>query len=403
MTWTPLRFAADLDPPKSRMPNLAANALVSFLPMQDVGTGSALAPSETRELEDVYDGYTYMQDGDVAIATISPSFQNGKGGVVQGAVNGVCFATTELTPLRPRAGTDARYLRYALQSESFLQTGTASLYGVAGQKRVPTQLLRDFKIWLPSLGHQGRIADFLDRETQRVDAVLHEVGALQELLSERQAAAIDSRVLPKRGDRDPWPTYRLKHLAAVPISTGVGLPAEHEDESWPRYIRTTDISGPTSLREDVFFSQPPELLQSAGVEYGDLLMTAAGSVGQSYLHLSHNPAVYAGYLARFRPKKDVESRFVAYWAQSSHYWMQIEQGAVRSTIDNFSAGRYRNMALALPSVQDQVRIADELDDLAELNSRARSLLSSLGNLLVERRRSLITAAVTGQLDVQAVA
>jgi type I restriction enzyme S subunit len=191
-----------------------------------------------------------------------------------------------------------------------------------------------------------------------------------------------------------WKRTRLKHLAAIPITTGVGLPAEHQNPDWPRYIRTTDIAGPQALRGDVFYSQPPELLEVAGVQSGDLLMTAAGSVGQSYLHTSSEAAVYAGYLARFRPRPDVDPRFIAYWAQSTDFWRQIEVGAVRSTIDNFSAGRYRNLELVVPSPDVQTRIADFLDRETQRIDQARRELERLQALVEERRFAAIVTAVS---------
>jgi len=190
-----------------------------------------------------------------------------------------------------------------------------------------------------------------------------------------------------------WKRTRLKHLAAIPITTGVGLPAEHQNPDWPRYIRTTDIAGPQVLRGDVFYSQPPELLEVAGVQSGDLLMTAAGSVGQSYLHTSSEAAVYAGYLARFRPSPDIDPRFVAYWAQSADFWRQIEVGAVRSTIDNFSSGRYRNLELVVPSPDVQTRIADFLDREIQRIDVALGTIENLRDLTNQRLAAQIAEEI----------
>ena len=159
-----------------------------------------------------------------------------------------------------------------------------------------------------------------------------------------------------------WKTTRLKYLAASPIRNGLGEKGEHEDRSWPRYIRTTDIAAPRNLRGDVFKSHPPEVARFAMLKRGDILMTAAGAtIGKSYLHLSDEPACFAGYLVRFEARQDVDPRFVAYWMQSQPYWDQIAVGAVRSTIDNFSAGKYQQLELAIPPTDEQSKIADFLD------------------------------------------
>ena len=131
---------------------------------------------------------------------------------------------------------------------------------------------------------------------------------------------------------------------------------------WPRYVRTTDILTPRSLRNDDFVSQPPEIASRASLIYGDIVACAAGTVGKNFIYLSSHPACYAGFLVRFRAAENVDHRYVSYWMQSKHYWAQIDCGAVRSTIDNFSASKYRSLLVPDLPQTDQRRIADFLDD-----------------------------------------
>ncbi|MEW2144194.1 restriction endonuclease subunit S [Micromonospora vinacea] len=155
---------------------------------------------------------------------------------------------------------------------------------------------------------------------------------------------------------------KLKYLASEPITNGLGEAGVYDLPEWPRYIRTTDIENSRTLRDDVFKSLPPEVARQALLKPGDLLMTAVGAtIGKSYLHRDPNPACYAGYLVRFRPANDIDARFIAYWAESKPYWDQVSAGAARSTIDNFSAGKYRNLVLSVPELEEQRRIADFLD------------------------------------------
>ena len=186
----------------------------------------------------------------------------------------------------------------------------------------------------------------------------------------------------------------------TPIRNGLGEPAIHDNHEWPRYVRTTDIQGPHSLRQDIFASLPPETAAKAPLLPGDLVMSAAGSVGKSLLHTDDSPACYAGYLVRFRPREGVDSRYVSYWAQSGRYWEQIDKGKVTSTIDNFSASKYQNLTIELPPHSEQVDISDYLDTAA---SRVDSL-TERAELSIERlreyRSAVISAAVTGKIDVR---
>jgi type I restriction enzyme S subunit len=194
-----------------------------------------------------------------------------------------------------------------------------------------------------------------------------------------------------------WQSTKLKYLASVPITNGLGEAGQFDDRSWPRYVRTTDIAGPQALRDDTFASLPPAVARKAPLLRGDILMTAAGAtIGKSTTYNSDDPACYAGFLVRFRPASSVDGRFVAHWMQSRAYWDQIQVGAVRSTIDNFSAGKYRDLTLRLPALAEQRRIADFLDDQVALLDRAIVLRQQQTALAQEQQQAAVLRAVTGQ-------
>jgi type I restriction enzyme S subunit len=191
-------------------------------------------------------------------------------------------------------------------------------------------------------------------------------------------------------------TTQLKYLSRVTITNGLGLPGEFDNPDWPRYIRTTDIAGANALREDVFASQPPEVAAKAPVEVGDILMTAAGAtIGKSVRISAKINACYAGFLVRYRPNALVDGRFVAHWMHSQHYWDQIAAGAVRSTIDNFSASKYRELQVPLPLVEEQRRIADFLDDQVARIDEVIHRIESAEALSTERWHEQLRSAVFG--------
>ena len=191
-----------------------------------------------------------------------------------------------------------------------------------------------------------------------------------------------------------WTRTRLKHLAAIPITNGVGEPGTFDDPEWPRYVRTTDIAGPRSLRTDVFASLPPETATKALLRRDDLVMTAAGAtVGKSMLYQSDETACYAGYLVRFRPGSNVDPRFISFWTESAPYWDQILSGKVISTIDNFSAGRYQNLVIDVPSLGEQMDIADYLDAETTRLDRLVAARAQMLQLVGERLDGRITSVL----------
>lgn len=196
---------------------------------------------------------------------------------------------------------------------------------------------------------------------------------------------------------------RLKFCVRSPIANGIGAAAEHDDPSWPRYVRITDIAGPRKLRGDTFRSLPPEEAAVAPFFVGDILAAAVGATfGKTYLHSEDiGPAVYAGYLVRISPGREFDPRYVAYWSESQHYWDQLNTNVIQSTIQNFSAAKYAELRIPVPSKPNQRAIADFLDcETARLDALIAAKERML-RLLAEKRRALTTRAVIRGLDPDA--
>jgi len=190
-----LRFAAQTSPSKSEVSNLSPDTQVSFLPMEQIGEDGQLSLQEVRVLEEVQQGgYTYFRDGDVVVAKITPCFENGKGALCAGLLNGVGFGTTELHVIRVHKDIDSKFVFYITKSRSFRILGAAMMRGSAGQQRVPDDFVKDFPIALPSLVEQHAIATFLDCETTMVDTLIAKKERQIKLLQEKRAAIISHTV-----------------------------------------------------------------------------------------------------------------------------------------------------------------------------------------------------------------
>ncbi len=197
-----------------------------------------------------------------------------------------------------------------------------------------------------------------------------------------------------------WSTRRLKFVADEPIKNGIGEAGAYDEPSWPRYVRITDIAGPRSLRDDTFKSLPPNLAREAPFEVGDILLAAVGATyGKSYLHATDiGPVCFAGYLVRFSAGPNVDAGYAAYWTESAAYWAQVHSRVVQATVQNFSAARYRELIIPLPSTDEQRTIATFLDrETAKIDALVAKN-ERLIDLLQEKRTALITRAVTKGLD-----
>jgi type I restriction enzyme, S subunit len=200
-----------------------------------------------------------------------------------------------------------------------------------------------------------------------------------------------------------WVTQRLKHSSRIPIRNGLGESAESDDPTQPRYVRITDIKSPRELHESTFKSLPKETADLARFHVGDILFACVGATfGKSYLHsFDAGPMCFAGYLAKYSPKPLMDSRFISYWTESRTFWDQLQANVIQSTIQNFSAAKYRELVLVLPATAEQTAIAEFLDrETAKIDGLVAEQ-RRLMELLKEKRQAVISHAVTKGLNPHA--
>jgi type I restriction enzyme, S subunit len=293
----------------------------------------------------------------------------------------------------------SRYLAYLVLSEPFLSPVIASVLG-AKMPRADWGEVRNIKVWVPALDKQRAIADYLDRETAQIDAFIAKNEELIKLLTERRASEISHAI------GGGWPEVQLRTLSTLPIQNGVDAIGDSSNpREWPRYVRTTDIVTMSSLDDEKRVSTAPGLAVGSMVQKDDLLLTRAGAtIGKSYLHNSDEVASYAGYLVRVRPDfRRVLPWYLAYWTQSQQYLNQVRSGAVISTIENFSASKYRALRVPLPPIDVQAEVVERIRRLLGRVDSAVGMAASATELARERRAALISAAVTGMINGEMVA
>ncbi|WP_454157259.1 hypothetical protein [Microbacterium lacticum] len=289
------------------------------------------------------------------------------------------------------------YLKYLFKSREVLaEVWRRSKDMPPAQFDLPWPSFKTMPVLLPPVDEQRAIADYLDRETAQIDAFIAKNEELIALLTERRAAEISLAIT---GD---WPEVQLRALSTVPIQNGVDAIGDPSNPpEWPRYVRTTDIANVAALDPEKRVTIAPDLARSGLVEKDDILMTRAGAtIGKSYLHGSGEVASYAGYLVRVRPdRRRVLPWYLAYWTQSQEYQDQIRSGAVVSTIENFSASKYRALRVPLPPIEVQADVVDRIRRSSANSDRAIGLATIAIELARERRAALISAAVMGKIDV----
>ena len=190
-----LRDVANLNPSKSEIAALERNSLVSFLPMSAIGEDGSLSFDFEKPIGELESGYTYFRDGDVAIAKITPCYENGKGALMHGLTQGIGFGTTELIVVRPKPERSCgEFLHFLFISTVFRNIGKSYMYGAGGQKRVPDDFVRNFATGFPPAPEQVAIAAFLEAELAKFDTLTAEAQRAIDLLQERRTALISAAV-----------------------------------------------------------------------------------------------------------------------------------------------------------------------------------------------------------------
>ena len=296
---------------------------------------------------------------------------------------------------RPRKGVDPRYLAYIVGSRDFMRYAVAASKGVK-MPRVEWMSLRQYGVNWYDEDTQRRVADYLDRETGEIDAMLAKLDELREQLIQRRLAAVDNEFscvgtsskarLPFVADVIPGLTYSPSDIVD---SGGVVV---HRAGS----VQNSRIDRSDLVR--VSTSIPAKLC----IQPGDILVcTRNGSahlVGKcAIVGISEIGETWGAFMTVLRSQ---HYRYI-YWYMQSSLFAQERKQYFTSTINQLTVGMFSRMMIPFPESHVQERIADHLDEVTGRIDAMLAKIDELKALLVERRAALITDVVTGRKKVPA--
>lgn len=304
---------------------------------------------------------------------------------------------------RPDSDCEPRYLHYLLRSSPYLRELTRiSKWMPPSQFDTPWETLRRLPIVAPPLEEQRRIADFLDAETSRIRALESSIQRQLELLRDRR-----SRVLDSSWESTEHGMVRLGYVSALVTSGSRGW-GGYVGESGKPFFRSANLR-PDSLEpriDNLVLVSVSDDVNSEGlrarIELEDVLVGITGA-NAGWVAVS-NEAVAGGYVSQhvglIRP---IRSRVDAQWLASVIASPGIQSVLLGSqyggTKTQLSLPDLRGIRIPNVPIADQRAIAARVTDQVSDIDRIRIVRGRQIELLRERGRSLITAAVTGQFDV----
>lgn len=315
------------------------------------------------------------------------------------------IVSTGFAVVRPRADVNPRFLSYALRSSGFVEAVVAESVGVSYPAIAPTKL-GCLGVWVGPPAEQGAIADFLDRETAKIDALIAKQKELAAILSQSRERIITDELnaLVDSARASPTP---LKYVAE--IRGRIGYKGYTKDDIVGANEGALTIGGKHISNRGLLNLDDPEYLSwpkfhespEIVVEEGDVLFVQRGSVGNfCVIRGLDSPATINPSVVIVR-SHELVSEFLFYCLSSI---------SAKATV-----GAYRS-ATAVPMISQEqlgcvpvLRAADDIQRaavrvLAQRLSKVDEAIKAtrgLSGKLLERRAALITAAVTGQIEVAA--
>lgn len=326
----------------------------------------------------------------------------------------------EFIPVVPRSSY-LRFLHYTVQCEVFRQRLESRVESATrSHQRVNPEDIRKFWWGFPPLDEQEQIARFLDHETAKIDALIQEQQRLIELLKEKRQAVISHAVtkgldptVPMKDSGVEWLGEVPEHWGVMPLrylgdcQNGINIGGDAFGSGFP-FVSYGDVYKNPVLPGDVtgLVQSSPEDRQRYSVNTGDVLFTRTSEtideIGFSSTCLtSIENSTFAGFLIRFRPVAgSLSPHFSKYYFRNQGLRLFFNKEMNLVTRASLSQDLLKLLPITVPPMSEQEEIAGFLDGITKkftalLEQGLRSI-----DLLTERRSALISAAVTGKIDVR---
>jgi type I restriction enzyme S subunit len=377
--------------------------------------GEAIEAPRTYLAPERAEAYTSIQYGDLLFAASGEKLEEiGKSAV--NLIRGEARCGGDMIVLRPSAPIVPKYLGYAADAAPSVAQKTMMGRGTTVKHIYPDEL-RNLTIAIPPISEQALIADFLDTKSAAIDALIERQERLLALLAEKRQVVITEAVtkgldpsVPMKDSGVDWigsvpAHWRVIRLAMIATRIGNGFVGPTRDilvDAGVPYLQSLHIKGgavrflkPYYVEEDWLHAH-----EKARLREGDLVIVQTGAVGQcaSVPQEFHGAGCHALIIVRFVSGVGTGPYFARFF--QSHPGLNLllreQTGALHPHLE---CGKVRELPIVVPPVSEQVRILESIDGKLRLLDELIDRAAAQGETLREYRQALITAAVTGKLDI----
>ena len=305
------------------------------------------------------------------------------------------------------------YLYYALP-KFLIENASTNIYGA---RILNQELINNAQLLEPTFDEAENIANFLDHETAKIDTLIEKQQQLIKLLKEKRQTVISHAVTKGLNPQAPmkysgvewlgevpahWVASTLKHYSEVIdckhitaefFDDGIPLASISEVKKWFLDLSTAKYTSEKYYNELIGGGRVPKV--------GDIIYSRNATVGEAAIVSEGLPSFAMGQdVCLIRLSNGLLPLFAMYVLHSGVISQQLELAMVGSTFKRINVDNIRNFAFVIPPLSEQDLIVSELE---ALTSKYDVLINNATNaieLMKERRTALISAAVTGKIDVR---
>jgi restriction modification system DNA specificity domain protein len=301
---------------------------------------------------------------------------------------------------RPLPNSAPRFLFYVISSSVFIEYANISTTGVK-MPRTDWITLRNFPTPNPPLDIQYAIADYLDQETSKINLMLKKLDNLSQLLKEWKQTDIESAFSNDSGHQ-----HAALSLVANSLP-GYAFPSKHftTNESGEQLLRGINVK-PSSIdwTETVWLKYPIQNTEQYRLREGDVVIGLdrpyiGSGLRCAKLSRTDEGSLLVQRVLRIRNSPDLLASYFFYAVQRQAFYDHLAPSFTGISVPHISEKQILSYKVPLPPPHEQERIVAHLDDTTANIDAMLAKTKKMKDILIERRSAVITAAVTGQIEV----
>lgn len=342
---------------------------------------------------DSYETYNIIAPGDTVLRMTD--LQNDQRSIRTGLVTERGIITSAYITVRPDGDkVEPRFLHSVLRAYDIKKTFYEM--GVGVRQTLKYAELADLPIPLPPRDTQRAIADYLDRETGEIDAMLAALDELTETLRLRRVQVIQSSVRSSR-------SIGIGLMLDVKLGKMLQTKPKSPTDRLQPYLRAAHIQPGGRLdlaidTKEMYFSEYEA--EALSLRAGDAVIVegGAGFGRAAYLTEDMPGWGFQNSIIRLRGAS-ADTRYVVYALQAALESGEIAMACNAATFAHFTAEKVESFRIPYHGTDQHRRIADHLDEVTGRIDAMLAKVAELKALLVERRAALITDVVTGRKKI----